>query len=92
MVSPLTIASGELLTRDPELFAGLRALHDKGCVAEMEAYGVVDACLKQNVPALVIRGISDFEDSSKVNTFHKVASEVAAIAGIDYQPHNWSRV
>ncbi|KPG95939.1 purine phosphorylase [Pseudomonas sp. RIT-PI-q] len=90
-VSPATIASGEKLIRDPELFASLRSQHDKVCVAEMEAYGVVDACEKQNVPALVIRGISDFGDSSKDNTFHKVASEAAAIVAIDYITHGWSR-
>ena len=90
-VSPATIASGEKLIRDPELLAGLRLQHDKVCVAEMEAYGVVDACDKQNVPALVIRGISDFGDSSKDSTFHKVASEAAAIVAIDYLTHGWSR-
>lgn len=90
MVSPATIASGELLIRDPEVFAGLKMLHDKVCVAEMEAYGVVDACNKQNVPALVIRGISDYGDSSKDNTFHKVASEAAAIVAIDYLTYGWS--
>lgn len=92
MVSLATIVSGEKLIRDPGLFASLRSQHDKACVAEMEAYGVVDACEKQNVPALVIRGISDFGDSSKDNTFHKVASEAAAIVGIDYLTHGWNRV
>lgn len=89
-VSPATIASGEKLIRDPELFVGLRSQHDKVCVAEMEAYGVVDACNKQNVPALVIRGISDYGDRSKDNTFHKVASEAAAIVAIDYLTYGWS--
>lgn len=91
IVSPATIASGEKLIRDPEQFERLRSQHDKVCVAEMEAYGVVDACDKQGVPALVIRGISDFGDSSKDNTFHRLASEVAAIVSIDYLTHGWSR-
>lgn len=91
MVSPATIASGELLIRDPDLFESFRDIHDKACVAEMEAYGVIDACEKQNVPALVIRGISDFGDKFKDNTFHQVASEAAAIVTLDYVTHGWSR-
>ncbi|AQS85926.1 MAG: hypothetical protein ABF876_09885 [Acetobacter aceti] len=91
MVSPATIASGELLVRDPNFFSSLRTLHDKVCVAEMEAYGVIDACQKQEVPALIIRGISDFGDSSKDNTFHKVASEAAAIVALDYVVYGWRR-
>lgn len=91
-VSPATIASGELLIRDPELFKSFRDLHDKACVAEMEAHGVYDACNKQQVPVLVIRGISDFGDSSKDNTFHRVASEAAAIVTKDYATYGWSRI
>jgi len=46
--------------------------HYKACVAEMEAYGVFDVCEKQNVLALVIRGISDFGDKFKNKTFIKL--------------------
>lgn len=90
-VSPATIASGELLIRDPKLFESFQELHDKAVVAEMEAYGVFDACEKQNVPVLIVRGISDYGDKSKDNTFHKVASEAAAIVTLDYAIHGWSR-
>lgn len=89
--SPATIASGELLIRDPKLFESFQELHDKAVVAEMEAYGVFDACEKQSVPVLVVRGISDYGDKSKDNTFHKVASEAAAIVTLDYATHGWSR-
>lgn len=91
MVSPATIASGELLIRDRKLFEGFQGLHDKAVVAEMEAYGVFDACDKQNVPVLVVRGISDYGDTTKDNTFHKVASEAAAIVTLDYATYGWSR-
>ncbi|WP_408598369.1 purine phosphorylase [Pseudomonas sp. PLMAX] len=90
-VSPATIASGELLIRDPKLFESFQELHDKAVVAEMEAYGVFDACEKQCVPVLVVRGISDYGDKSKDNTFHKVASEAAAIVTLDYATHGWTR-
>lgn len=90
-VSPATIASGELLIRDPKLFESFQGIHDKAVVAEMEAYGVFDACDKQNVPVIVVRGISDYGDKTKDNTFHKVASEAAAIVTLDYAIHGWSR-
>ncbi|MDP2128268.1 MAG: purine phosphorylase [Pseudohongiella sp.] len=90
-VSPATIASGELLVRDPELFKSFKVLHDKVCVTEMEAYGVFDACEKQKLPVLVIRGISDYGDKTKDNNFHNVASEAAAIVTLDYALHGWSR-
>ena len=92
MVAPATIASGEKLIRDPVLFASLKSQHDKACVAEMEAYGVVDACEKQNVPVLVIRGISDFGDKKKDDLFHDVASKAAAVVCVDYLTHGWSRI
>lgn len=89
MASMATIASGEQLIRDDKFFEEVRKIHDKVCVAEMEAYGVIDACQKQNVPALVIRGISDFGDRTKDMTFHRVASEAAAIVTVDYVRHGW---
>jgi len=90
-VSPATIASGELLIRDPKLFESFEGIHEKALVAEMEAYGIFDACEKQNVPVLVVRGISDYGDKTKDNTFHRVASEAAAIVTFDYAIHGWSR-
>jgi nucleoside phosphorylase len=91
MVSPATIASGELLIRDPVVFDCFQGIHEKAVVAEMEAYGVFDACEKQNVPVLVVRGISDYGDTTKDNTFHKVASEAAAIVTLDYATYGWTR-
>ena len=90
-VSSATIASGELLIRDPALQQSFRSLHDKAYVAEMEAYGVFDACEKQRVPALIVRGISDFGDGDKDDTFHTIASVAAAIITIDYLIHGWIR-
>lgn len=89
--STATIVSGEKLIRDSEFFSRLKQIHDKACVAEMEAYGVVDACEKQNVPVLVVRGISDFGDDKKDDLFHRVASDAAAIVVVDYIIHGWSR-
>jgi len=65
MVSPATIASGELLIRDWKLFEGFQGLHGKAIVAEVVAYGVFDACDRQNVLVLVVRDISDYGDTTK---------------------------
>ncbi|HFK4650291.1 TPA: purine phosphorylase [Serratia marcescens] len=88
-VSLATIASGEMLMKDPDLMESLRVLHDKAHVVEMEAYGVFDACEKQNIPALIVRGISDYGDGTKDDTFHAIASLAAAIITIDFIIHGW---
>lgn len=79
-----TIASGEQLLRDPEKFRMLRELHGKTESAEMEAAGIFDACAQHDVPVLVVRGISDFGDSRKDNSFHAIAAKAAAIVSADY--------
>lgn len=78
-----TIASGEKLLRDPEKFLQLRELHGKVEVAEMEAVGIFAACTQHRVPSIVIRGISDFGDEKKDNSFHDLASRAAAIVAAD---------
>ncbi|MDN7695053.1 5'-methylthioadenosine/S-adenosylhomocysteine nucleosidase [Burkholderia cenocepacia] len=83
MPKAATIASGEKLFRDPEKFRQLRELHGKVEVAEMEAVGIFAACTQHGVPSLVIRGISDFGDTKKDNSFHELASRAAAIVAAD---------
>jgi nucleoside phosphorylase len=85
--APSTLASGELLLRDPEKFRMMRELHGKTEVAEMEAAGIFTACEQHDVPILVVRGISDFGDSNKDNTFHDIAAKAAAIVTADYVAH-----
>lgn len=83
MPKPSTIASGEKLLRDPGKFMQLRELHGKVESAEMEAAGIFAACYQANVDAVVIRGISDFGDSTKDNQFHDLAAKAAAIVAAD---------
>lgn len=78
-----TIGSGEKLLRDPEKFRQLRDLHGKVEVAEMEAIGILAACTQHGIPSLIVRGISDFGDGKKDNTFHHLASRAAAIVAAD---------
>ena len=84
MPRPATIASGELLLRDPDKFRALRDLHGKVEVGEMEGAGVFAACAQQDVPVLVVRGISDFGDTQKDNRFHDIAAKAAAVVTADY--------
>ena len=83
MPQAATIGSGEKLLRDPEKFRQQRDLHGKVEVAEMEAAGIFAACTQHSVPSLIIRGISDFGDTKKDNTFHDLASRAAAIVAAD---------
>lgn len=79
-----TIGSGEKLLRDPDMFRQLRELHGKVEVAEMEGAGIFTACANHNnTPAMVVRGISDFGDSTKDNQFHALAARAAAIVAAD---------
>lgn len=79
-----TAASGEWLIRDPDKFRQLRELHGKVEMAEMEGAGVFAACDTHNKPVLMVRGISDFGDSTKDNRFHQWAAKAAAAVTIDF--------
>lgn len=78
-------ASGEKLLRDPTKLIEMRKnLHGKIEIGEMEAAGFVTACAMQQVHWLVIRGISDFGDRFKDDSFHKLASLTAASVALDF--------
>ncbi|HYO71315.1 MAG TPA: AAA family ATPase [Archangium sp.] len=84
----VTIASGEKLLRDPDKLREVRRdNHGRVEVGEMEAAGLVEACWLANVPWLVIRGISDFGDELKDDTFHGLASRAAAAVMADFIAH-----
>lgn len=88
VVSIRTIASGEKLLRDPEMLQTIRReQHGKVEVGEMEAAGFVAACRRANVPWLVIRGISDFGDQLKDDSFHDFAAYTAATVLADFLTH-----
>ena len=82
-----TIASGEKLLRDPEKFKALREINGKIEIAEMEGTGLFEACHNYKKPVLMIRGISDFGDSTKDNRFHSLAAKAAAAVTVDFIIH-----
>lgn len=84
MPKTATVGSGEKLLRDPETFRAMRELHGKVEAAEMEAAGLFAACSSHSKPVLMVRGISDFGDSTKDNRFHLLAAKAAAAVTADY--------
>lgn len=84
MPKTATVASGEKLLRDPERFLGMRELHGKCEIAEMEGAGLFASCANFGTPVLMVRGISDFGDSKKDNRFHLLAAKAAAAVTVDY--------
>jgi nucleoside phosphorylase len=87
MPKTTTVASGEKLLRDPDKFLGMRELHGKIEIAEMEGAGLFAACTNFGKPVLMVRGISDFGDSNKDNRFHLLAAKAAAAVTVDYIAH-----
>lgn len=83
----VTVGSGEKLIRDPDKFKALKEINGETKVVEMEGAGVFAACATHNKPVLMIRGISDFGDSTKDNSFHLLAAKAAAAVTVDYITH-----
>ena len=78
-ISDGTIVSGNKLLRDSSYFVDLRSFTDERCRAgEMEAAGFARACELEKIPWLVVRGISDFGDPRKDDSFQKLAAYSAA--------------
>lgn len=78
------VASGEKLLRDASKIKSLRQLHGRIEAVEMEAAGVAEACDQDRLPYLVIRGVSDFGDKFKDDSFHHYASKRSVSVAIDF--------
>lgn len=75
-----SIASDNILIRDPTYFHSILDSTDEKCRGgEMEAAGFVLACQRERTdfPWLVVRGISDFGDSKKDDSFQLLAAKAA---------------
>ena len=80
-----TLASGSKLLREPTFLSELREdIHGKIEAGDMEAAGIAEACHREGVPFLVVRGISDFGDARKDDHFHRLAATGAAIVSVDF--------
>lgn len=75
------ICSADVLLRDEEVLEKLAAtVNQQVRVGEMEAAGFIKACSNNypSIPWLVIRGVSDFGNELKDDSFHEMASCAAA--------------
>ncbi|KAF3928578.1 hypothetical protein AA313_de0201471 [Arthrobotrys entomopaga] len=70
------ILSGGFVVKNPEDRDRLRRGQDDAICYEMEAAGIMD-----EIPCLVIRGISDYGDTHKQDAWHCYAAAVAAAYG-----------
>lgn len=80
------LAVGDKVVADQGFASALLALHPKTVGIEMESYGVAEAAV--NAPSrprfLAIRGISDFADEHKDDSFHQQASSAAAAFAVGF--------
>jgi len=88
-VTRATIASGNKLLRDAQKLEEIRGLHGKIEAFDMESAGLVEACDRDHVPWLVIRGISDFGDAQKDDRFQDFAARSATAVLADFLAHGW---
>lgn len=78
-----SLSSDNVLIRDDSYFSGIITETDEKCRGgDMESAGFVRACQIEDsaFPWLVFRGISDFGDNRKDDSFHLLAAKSASIA------------
>ena len=78
------ILSGEKLRKDNKLVNLADEYHDYIRACEMEAAGFCSVCEYRNQNWLVIRGISDYGDEEKSNSFHYASSLAASFAALEF--------
>jgi nucleoside phosphorylase/tetratricopeptide (TPR) repeat protein len=74
-----SLVSGNTLLRDSRYFPDFHSSNDERCrAAEMEAAGFARACALVGCPWFIVRGISDYGDSRKDDSFHRYAAHTAS--------------
>lgn len=73
-------ATGSSVVSKKEIFANLQKRERKVVALDMEAYSVLKAAeiSNQKIPAVVIKGVSDFADPEKDDKAHKLAAKSSA--------------
>lgn len=74
------ILAGEKLRRDGKLPSMAKRYGDKIMAVEMEGSGFAAACRQKSVDWLIFRGISDYGDPKKSDTWQPIAAFHAALA------------
>jgi nucleoside phosphorylase/predicted nucleotidyltransferase len=75
-----SMASGNKVIASAERATVIAETARKIVAIEMEALGVVEACLRFDppVPALIVKAVSDYADKAKDDTWHRFASHASA--------------
>jgi nucleoside phosphorylase len=74
----LVLASGEKVVASEEFRERVGRVHRKLTAIDMESYGVASAAERRGSSLTVIKGISDFADSSKNDDYHELAARNSA--------------
>jgi nucleoside phosphorylase/predicted nucleotidyltransferase len=74
----LVLASGEKVVASEEFRKRIGKVHRKLTAIDMESYGVACAAERRGSSLTVIKGISDFADSSKNDDYHEIAAQNSA--------------
>jgi len=85
------ILAGEKLLADGSLPEMQQEFHNKVRAAEMEGSGFAGVCDEYAIPWLVFRGISDFGDPEKDDTWQGVAALAAATAAHTFLKSDYRR-
>lgn len=72
------IATGKTVREDPELFGGLVKLVRGTLGVDMEAAAIGHVANEFNVPAIIVKGATDYADSRKDDSFRTFAASAAA--------------
>lgn len=72
------LASGEKVVASDEFREKVRRAHRKLAAIDMESYGVACAAERRHSSLTVIKGVSDFADSSKNYEYHSLAASNSA--------------
>lgn len=78
------ILAGERLKKDGSLPMTAEHYNDKLYAVEMEGSGFAQACSKNQMGWLVIRGIADLGDQKKRDAHHSVAASAAATLAVQF--------
>jgi len=73
-----SMATGSRVQEDPELFDHLRRISRRVIAAEMEAAAIGFVGRKAGMPAIVIKGVSDYGDHNKDDRYREFASSASA--------------
>ena len=82
------MASGEVVSQDPELFSYLERMGRKTIAVEMESHAIYMVAKLEKVPhTLVVKAVMDYSDGFKDDRFQRWGAHVSALFLLDWITH-----